>query len=363
MAGMVNITGPLTPNARISSTTINEIVKKLTEPMFRKRRVLARLREKGRITFNHTGTGMQWSVMKRRNAPQAHGDMQPVPKQRTNYTFNVGLPYRSFIVGESVSKFEKLQNKGGKEALVSIFPRIVRILTDSMSDYLNDQIWLDGYANSTNLHGVESWFSVNGLVSGSKVGSPNDSYAGQSTALGALGGSWTGTFPADYGDYQYNCFSPLVVDYTNAGWEAQTKTWRYTWREAIKYAVLHMSHLHGKKLDLITVDPDMYLDIENSIEDKERVIVNRGESPSKADFGFPSVYQSGVEISSEYGHPADVGYGWIFDALELCSMQSQLFVSDQDKDFDTSSETFALDFFGNLKIETPAWMVKFKAIS
>lgn len=357
MAGHVDITGPLYHSPRVNSATINKIIKKVVEPLFRNYQILNRLRKAGRITFNHKGgPGFQWTVDKRINEPQPYSDMQPVPKQRTNYTFNVGLPWRAFIVGESVSKDEKLSIGNGPETLVNVLSRIIPKLTQSMTEYLSRQIWLDGNANATNLHGIESWMSDSGSNFGSKMLTPNDTYAGASTAFGDQGGSWTGTFPEGNGSYEYTCFSPLIWDYTHANWSATGTAWKDTWREAMSTAITYMMNLHGKKIDLFTTTAGMYLEAETSLEGKEQILVSKDESG--VGLGYRSIFVHGVEVTYEYNHPADAAYGHIFSNYELMSRQGQLFEKSEEDDFDLMAQNFALDFHGNFRCQTPAWSVK-----
>ena len=255
---------------------------------------------------------------------------------------------------------ERLAIGSGPEAVVKVLPMILGSLTEGMTDELSEQLYGDGNATTTDIHGFASWTSAAAGKNGAGTGTANDTYAGQSTALANLGGTWTGTWPSGNGDDEYDCFTPLVVDYTHTSkWEASTKTWRYTWREAVRFAAHHLFRLHGKKLDFIIVDSDMYQDCENSVEDKERIIV---EGQKDLDLGYPTIRQSGVKIMTDYHAPADKGWGVILSELELMSQQPQLFVRDEGEDWDIQLETTYLDFFGNMKISTPAYFVSFQAL-
>lgn len=356
---------PIDSWARVDVATINKHVKKLTEPIFRKRGFMALLRKKGRITFNNAGKKFDWRARFRRHSPEAYDDMGAVSFPRTNLWKTCELPYRAYSVGESFSKFEKLANGNTDEALIKIVSEATKALSDSMNEFFADQLVLDGNSTAyTSIHGLESWFSVSGTTCNSLAsycGNPNDTYAGLSTALGNYGGSWTGAWPAGVGSCEFNFFSPLVVDTHNALWTASTKTWPNDCREALRYGTLYLQTLQNQNLDAILLNPELYRQLLDSTEDKEQIQLTAASEAVA--LGFRSVTYDGVPIISEYGVPADTGYGLVMDKLELRSMQSQLFMVDEDQEIDNKTSKMSLDFFGNLSIESPAFSVKWKDIT
>jgi len=98
---------------------------------------------------------------------------------------------------------------------------------------------------------------------------------------------------------------------------------------------------------------------------KERILVERSaeKSPLIA-LGFSDVInQDGVDITTEFGIPNGVGYGFNVDMMELRSQQAQIFVPEgPDQDIASKSWRFSVDFFGNMTFN-PKFQIKFANLS
>lgn len=353
---------------RIAHTTIHEYIRKEEENITRNRKLLAILRSKGRITFDHGGDMMDWKVRYKRAPMRTITEGDTLTFARINRWKTAQLEYRGYAATDTSYKMEKLKNKG-TEAIIKWFSQMVENLMKDIEEYFQDELYVDGNAsgNEGRIHGFDSWFGNSGAASSGYIATSNDTYANLSTVLGNYGGSWSGNWPDGKGDPEYDFWTPLIVDYTDAAWAASTKTWPNTCVEAIRYAITKSQKNRAKRgmLDLILLDPEMYRGYLEKQETKERLIISRGEKPSGLyALGFSDVTnQDGVDITSEYGVPANVGYGINFDSLELCSMQGTLFDS-QLPDFDIASQSdrFAVDFYGNLK-GNPRYQVQFKNVT
>ena len=136
---------------------------------------------------------------------------------------HVELPMVGYGLGEKLTKFDRLANQGGSDTqLFDLAQDITDGLAEDFIDDFASKLYLEGNATgSKDLHGFESWFSVNGLISGGVCGDPDGNYAGRTQALGGLGGDWTGTGPDGQGDTEYCAWAPgPVIDYTNTAWTA-----------------------------------------------------------------------------------------------------------------------------------------------
>jgi hypothetical protein len=91
--------------------------------------------------------------------------------------------------------------------------------------------------------------------------------------------------------------------------------------------------------------------------------VTRGEDLGLWKLGFKDVINfEGADHTYEYGVPTGISYGICTEEMELCSLQSQLFVP-EGPDFDPATQTwrFSIDFFGNMRFKSPRNFFKLKA--
>lgn len=359
--------------SRIVNTTIHEYVKGAEVAILRNRKLLAMMKERGRITFNHAGDLVDWKVKYKRAPMQGYADSDTLTFSRRDRWKTAQLPWRGYAATDSMTKLEKLKNKDAA-AIVKVYSEIATNLMEDIDDQYGDELYIDGNAanNSKRIHGIESFMGYSGAATNGYIGSPNSTYAGLVCTLGNYGGSWSlsggvTTWPTGTGDAHYDFWSPLIVDYTNASWSAATKTWPNTCKEALRYGIVKGKKNKSKRgmLDLILLNDELYRQFENKLDDAERLTVKRGDKAAGLyALGFTDVVNfDGVDISYEYGVPPTFGYGWSMDNMELMSLQGQMFVP-EGPDFDIASQSwrFSIDFFGNVKY-TPRYFCSFKPVS
>lgn len=354
-------------------TTIHKYIREEEENILRNRKLFAMLKDRGRITFNHSGDLMDWKVRYKRAPLRVFQESDTLTFSRINRWKTAQLGWRGYASTDSITKFEKLKNKG-VEAIIQVFDQMARNLMDDIEENFGDELYVDGNlaANTGRIHGFESWFATSGAATNGYVGTPSDSYAGLNTDLGSYGGTWATTggatrWPDGTGDPEYDFWSPLVVDYTDTAWRASTKTWANTCGEAIRYGITKQMKNKSRKglWDLVLLDRELYRLFEEYQESKERLVIKRGDRKgSLYSLGFEdTVNIDGVDVTSEYGVPAATGYGLAVNHLELCSLQAQLFVAEMpDFDIATQSDRFSIDFFGNMRAN-PRYQGKFVSIT
>jgi len=360
--------------ARVDVTTLNKHIKRLSDLTDRKRVFLNTLKKRGSVLMNQHGKKFDWRVMMELPDVDAYDDMEAVNIMRRNPYRELELPYRALSAGESISKFEKLANGSGPEALIKIISKITPNLTKAVTNALASGLYNDADSTSNDsdrkMHGLETVFSdISSVVTNSKAGDPSGTYAGINMALGTYNNSsWTAEtsdgWPTGTGDEAYCALSPLLVDVTNSGWTANTKTWPNTWRQCIRYGQTYMEVLHNEQIDTIILAPTYWREALDSMDDNERIIVTRNaENMSLTKLGHEAINFEGTELTKEYGVPDKCGYGVIWDKLTLRSMQGQLIGIDKDRDITTKTDRFTVDFFGNLQIESPCYCFKLEEIS
>lgn len=333
---------------RIVNTTMQKFFRTVEEAVLRRRVVPAMLNQRGGNFMNASGKFMDWKIRFKRAPLQGllGGDTLTFTQRDQHRTAQ--LEYRGFGVTNSITDFELQQNKGN-EAIVKVWDEAAKLLASDLQDGFADMTYIDGNAtgNESFVHGLNSFFSVSGASTKMPIGINNDTYAGRSTALAADGGSWstTGTnttytdWPQGTGDYNYDYFTPLVVDYTSAvatslaagnyGWSAATKTWANTCMEALRFALMGVQKNDGSetKTDLVILEQQMMRDLKNKLQAEEQLNVTRNEGAGSAyAVGFQDVINfDGVDCLWEYGVPTGEGFGIPLGLIELHSLQDQLF--------------------------------------
>jgi hypothetical protein len=220
------------PWVGIVETTTDEYIRDVEDALMRDYKFLALIQSRGNVTYNHSGTQMNWKVKYKRAQPKGYADLDVLTYPRRNRHKTAKLGWRAYSLAEAISKFDKLQNRG-TAAIVNIISDKVQSMTDDMQTYFGEQLYVDGEAagNEKGIHGLESFFGFSGVSTKQPIAFPSDNYAGINTDLGYYGGQWdlsagVSLWPTGKGTTEYDFWSPLLVDYTNAFWTAATKQWR-----------------------------------------------------------------------------------------------------------------------------------------
>lgn len=344
---------------RVLNTTIAEYIRKEEVNILRKRKLTAMLQSKGRISFNHSGTKMDWKVRYKRASMNGYAPGDTLTFAPTDRHKTAELDWRAYSATDSLNKFERLQNRN-TEAIVKMATQIGTFLKDDIQDNFAEELYVDGNAtgNTKRIHGIESFFGGSVAATNGYIVQPSDTYAGLSTVLGNYGGTWSTsssnvTWPIGVGSAEYDFWSPLIVDYGNSSFNASSDNWRNNCREVLGFAITHSMSKNQQsmgELDLFLLDNELYRVLKDVCASKEQININRGGGDGLVALGFKDVINiDGVEVTSEYGVPANVGYGIPLGAIELRSMQDVLFAPETDKEISTKSDRFAVDFFGNLR--------------
>ena len=354
------------PWSRVVNSTIKKYIREREINILRNRKLTALLKKKGRISFNWSGTAMDWKVKYKRVrlTPFADGDTLEFSRKDRNKTATID--WRGYSATDSMTKGEFLQNRN-TEAIIKLYSEISSDLIEDMEDAFGEEFYINGYApgNSKRIHGIESFMAA-AQNAGNGAGTPTGSFAGLSCVPGAYGGVWdSGTLPGwpnGRGDAQYDFWSPLVVDYGDTLFDPATHTWANNCVEAISFAIIKSKKSKSAKgqLDVIFIEDEMYRQYVKVMRQKERILVERSaeKSPLIA-LGFQDVInQDGTDVTWEYGMPTGLGYGFNCDMMEVRSQQAQVFVPEgPDQDIATKSWRFSVDMFGNV-VWNPKFFIK-----
>lgn len=350
----------------IAETTIRDHIREVEIDVMRNRKWLAKLQADGRVTYGHSGTEMDWRIRYKRAIPKGYSDMDSVTFPRRNRHKTAVLGWRAYTLDESISKFDKLKNRGAA-AIVKILESKVTDMTEDMEEHFGDQLYVDGNAtgNTKKIHGIESFLGNSGASSDGFVAVASDNYAGLNTDLASYGGSvLSGAWPSGTFSPEYDFYTPLIVDYSDTAWAAATKTWPNTCEEALAYGIINLVKNKSSRgrANMVLLSVELYRQFREKIRGKEQINIQQGNGAggggkSLTSLGFgDTVNYEGCEVSYEYGVPADSngnGVGYIFNTaqMELCSMQETLFDFAIKNKYEESDKTmrFGIDFFGNMK--------------
>jgi hypothetical protein len=349
--------GPITGSPALQIAQINTFIDKKVQPIIQKHKFLGVLKKKGKVVYDCHSQEMEWIVNYRDRdiTWQEPRDVQEAPQ--VNRYKKATLPWRSFYIGESMTKFDQLANRG-PEARAKILDDAIDSMLRSMSLGLGEACFIDGNAagNEKKLHGIESCLGAGAEVANG-VYNPSDQYAGLYTELGYYCGD-ADTHPV--GSDPEACFwSPLLLDPTSSSWGGTAATWAYNWRKVIDFAHMHQDVLQNGGIPQVWfMDVTSLSQCKDYLEGKEQVNVNRGTEPLVASLGYRTINYEGIELVAEKDIAAGTAYGIDFDKMSLRSMQKQLFVKKESKDDTNDTKSWTFDCYVNLQIDSPAHLVK-----
>lgn len=331
---------------RIVNTTLINFFKQQIPNIMRNRRLTALIYENGRVEYNMSGRQIEQRIQYRESDMTGYAEMDVVDFARQDYWKICNLPMRGYSAADAVTKAERLQNKG-EQAIIKLFGQAGEILLKSCKERFGREFYNDGNATgyTKKMHGIESFMGQGGSVTvADGYKSPDDSFLGLDTDLGSAGGSWTGTWPNGTGDAEYDFWSPILIDYTDASAWSDGATWATNCEQVVAQGILDCQRNGTKEgtLDLIMVDKTMYAAYLKKQRASQRITVDRGEKTKLVSLGFKDVInQDGVDITWEFDIPANTGYGFNLNQMNVYSWQDEIFKADG-PDFDPNTKSYRI---------------------
>lgn len=365
--------------ARSIGTTLTLHLKEEEQTTFRRFKVFAALQANGNVAMNQGGRGFDWQVRYRNVPVSTYTGESPRVFARHALWQRANLPYRGYSVTDQITKREMLENRGQAQ-LIDVAGKMANRLRESIEQHLASEVFIDGNAsgNDNRWHGLESMFGIDGTVKvtdGTKRGSshaddpfgwPSDEYAGLKTGLGQYAGSQTGTgsWPSAAADPEYDFWAPIVCNYTSNYFAGESQTWKAQCIEAIRASVNHAKRNDTKEnqIDMILLNRDLYIQFLNRLDSRERAIVTKTNGLKS--YGFDTVEIDGIEVASDYGCPAGVGYALSIGNMEMKVMTGQLLEAEGPYyNEELSSYRYAVSCLANIKMKSPRNFVKFAALA
>lgn len=371
--------------SRVVATTIAKYVKGYEDETLRNRKVFAMLQKKGRIKYNMSGSSVEWRVRYRKPDMVVNNGEQNVTFAREDQFKVASLTYQGYLTSDQITKREELMNRGN-EAIIKYYEEIVPLLLDALSDQMAQEIYTDDSAagNTGRMGGIESFMGATqtiNITSGAAraanaadtVGYPNDTYAGLSTVLGNYSGAWdtqsaiSSTWPAGRGDYDYDFYSPVIVNYTSSAFLGSAQTWAQQCVTSIRYGLTHCRRNASANggIDMIVLNSDLYRQLLDKYDSKEQLTVMSGNNTGLWSVGFRDLINlEGCDVTSEFGVPGAVGYGFNINQMSFLSMQDRIFVpAGPYEDETTRTKRFLVDVIGQFQFMSPRNFLKLMTLA
>jgi hypothetical protein len=357
------------------------------------------MRKFGRMKFGAevAAKNISWNVSwMRRKTQKVGGPVMDLKFPNTSTEVQASLGWSGRALGESIAELEKLINQNSKTRIYDLVKyTIERLGKDFVEDY-RLYLWQDGNQSSGELMGILSMFggsstpnngvynSLGSFTPLTPVGGTNaqggsyfwscqnaspPTYAGLSTALGAKVNSWTAptssAWPVGTGDYGYNYYTPLIVDYNSKAFTPDNPSgaslstsgvqhsWPYQFNQACNRLLRYLEILQGEKPDVILCDPELLAQAADSTLNKQRFVVEEG-ALSK-DTGIEVISYNGAKFASEYGVPAGFAAAIPFARLNFYGLHKQLIGRMEDTDIVTAEDLYRLSSYNQMWAESPAY--------
>ncbi len=346
--------------------------------------LLALMKQHGMIETGAQDHARIWQV-------QAYEPDIRVGSDTTRQTFQNHNPYKQAqvdvrdYVGTDLLTEAQYKKTRGRTQLINHYDQKLKNLGTAAVRRIQEWIYRDG-DSADYLDGFQGFESCLGDDGGTlvteKIAAPSDTYGGLSTALGALGGSWStdiasadrynaglaNDFPYGQGDTEYDYFSPLLVNWGSSAWTT-AGNWSDNCNEVIRFASTVMrsrnGYMNADGLPMITMlAPNLYEEAENFFDDRFRII----QPYTGGDLGFnqKTLDLNGTVLTPDYAVPANTGYG-------VCPAHMEAFFLEcihnaiEDSIIDSEGPVWSIEraawlyritIFGNLRMQ-PKFMVKF----
>lgn len=359
----------------VVNSTTRKFTKGFENDVMRNRILLKRVKGAGNVDMNCSGDGVQWQPRRLQGTVQVNNGAQTVTHTQVNRFGSAFLDYVGYVIAESVTKREKLKNRGVPQ-IIDIFGRKTEMMMEDLEDKFSEELYIDSAAtgNTGKLSGIETMmgsptqtytYTAGGTAqtprstnAADPVYVPLNTYAGVSTIPGNDGGSWSGVWPIGKGDTLFDYWSPVMIQGVSTFFGGGS-TWATNALKAVRQGLIWSRRnkaASGGQANLALFDSQSFTALVELQDAKERVIVSdKTRGTTRYGNEEAAIFVEGCECTWEYGIPSGTGYGFNIDKLKLLSMQGTLF-DDGDAwfwDRPSSSYRIAIDMLGQLQFMSP----------
>lgn len=301
----------------------------------------------GRMTYNARSHSQVWNAKIRQ--PQVLPLVDNIPmefvNQDTDIQFYTGI--KGMGVTDTMPELEMLLGQGAPEQIVDRYSQKSVDMVTSLDQSLQRSFYLDGNdsRNAYNYVGIKtplSYLATDGSVFSvaDKVARPNGTYAGQSCALAANGGTWSAAlatkpcaslakdWPFGQGSAEYDGTAPMIWNYSSSQFGTGSTAWEDNAVRCTTEAATAMTHRGGFAnpggAPLVCVmASEMFIALKHSFRQLNRQMVPFTDG----DFGFPmdTLHIDGILYMSDYNVPPGEAYMWSPQYLEMFNVHPQIY--------------------------------------
>lgn len=348
--------------ARINTLSLGKILARRVEPIFTSSALMGLIRSNGGIVYNATEDDYRWRVRHKRHQVE-RGDPHDATRSfvKKNRYLKAELPIRHYHMGTSYGRLEALLSRGKGTLLYNEIDESTKAMAEDFVEGFRMDLYEDGNAGTQlTIHGLESWLSENGLLSGGYIGEPNDSYAGLNTELGYYGGTFSGTWPDGVSTTpEYSAFSPIITDWNSA--QFGTNGWANNWQKALNFHYTYQASIRKDKPDITIMANDLLRIAKDSLIGKTTFEIT--QTSKMTDLGFDTLSYNGQEIVTEFGVPSEACYILTSKHLQMRCVTPTMLYTEQDSDIVTAESLKSVAFWGNLLCYSPAFHGRLKKIT
>jgi len=339
------------------------------------------LQRYGRITYNARSHSQVWNAKIRK--PQVLPLVDNVPlefvNQDTDIQFYTGI--KGMGVTDTMPELEMLLAQGAPEQIVDRYSRKSIDLTESLDERLQTSFYSDGNdANSAyDYVGIKTALGYNAASAAvfnvtDKVAQPNATYAGQSCALAANGGTWSAAlatspngnlakdWPFGQGSPEYDGTAPMIWNYASSAFGTGSTAWEDNAVRCTTEAATALVHRGGFANNggaplLCVMASEMFIALKHAFREQNRISVPYTDG----DLGFPqdTLFIDGILYTSDYNVPAGEAYMIAPQYVEMFNVHPQLY-KDYGPEFSLQHRgyLYMATAYGNFKWQ-PKYMARF----
>ena len=339
------------------------------------------LRKYGRLTFGARSHTQVWNARIRQ--PQVLPLVDTVPmefvNQDTDIQFYIGI--KGMGVTDMMPELERLLAEGAPEAINDRYAIKSEEMASAVDQRLQKSFYTDGNssANAYDYVGIKTPLSYDASSAAlfnitHKIGKPNGTYAGQSCALAANGGTWTAAlatspssaakdWPFGQGSPEYDGTAPTIWNYSSSAWGTGETDWETNAVRCIAECATAMQHRGGYRNNagaplVCVMSSEMFVALKNSFRQ-----FNRQMMPwQDGDLGFPNydtLMVDGVLCMSDYSVPAGEAFMWAPQYVEMFNVHPNIYKAyGPDFDMRYRSYLYMATAYGNFKYQ-PKYLARF----
>jgi len=267
---------------------------------------------------------------------------------------------------EQIAKSEK--------TLVNRYKRIIPNLIEDLKDDIGMMIYSDSSSTPNEFDGLETACGEGTCAAGDIIAQPSGTYLGQSTTLGACGGTWSTDqstkpnstvatdWPEGHGSAEYPWHAPKLLNYSSTGWGTGKTTWESNCQRAIRRSALWHRNTYGGegtgKSAMLMLGTDLMAGFKNSLSASKMTLTPHKEAE---ELGFLDVLNyEGVGVYTEYGTPSGIGYMVDMDDLQLIFVTENMIKAKGPFEVPEGDYKWYAFFMGNIRFD-PRRLTKFAA--